>query len=205
MTVLRLQCTIGADTALPRDRFVITPHFNVGPDFGLDDGSADELCEDLATGLSGFFTPSNGREIVVKAYNAEQARGNFPLGEAVRNANIYPSSQVPRELAICLSYYAARNIPRRRGRLYIPWAAIAASGSISPRPSQAQRELVGTLAGIFQNLGGTNVDWVVWSRADSAAHSVTHWWVDDEWDVQRRRGFKGTTRTLGTTSEAGIP
>jgi hypothetical protein len=204
MATYRLQVQWGADSALPRDRFVITPHFrnNGGP---LTDDDVGGLADDLATALSTWATPADGREVIVKAYNAEQPRGNFPLATAVRNANAYPLSSLPREIACCLSYYSGRNVPRSRGRLYIPKAVYSTGSTIRPRPEPGDQTYVAQLAGIFANLGGPDVDWVVWSRADHAAKPVTHWWIDDEWDVQRRRGLRSTTRMLGTTTEAGTP
>jgi hypothetical protein len=40
----------------------------------------------------------------------------------------------------------------------------------------------------------------VWSRIEHAAHSVTNYYVDDEWDIQRRRGGRPTSRVSGTGS-----
>jgi hypothetical protein len=42
------------------------------------------------------------------------------------------------------------------------------------------------------------LDWTVASTVDKVARNVTNYWVDDEWDIQRRRGYRGTTRNLGT-------
>jgi hypothetical protein len=207
MPVLRLQVAVGADTALPRDRFVLTPHFDVGFDIGNLDASPDAqaLCDDLAEALRTFFVPARGREIEVKAYDAQGTKPVYPIGRAIRDQGLYPESPVMREVALCLSFYSSRNTKRQRGRLYVPAAAAFTGSSMPARPSEAHRIYVGTLAPILQNLGGTNVDWVVYSRVDDTARPVTNWFVDDEWDVQRRRGFRSTTRTVGTTSEAGIP
>jgi len=202
MPVWKLQCQFGADSALPRDRFVITPHFN-------DAGSTTDpqgLCDDLADALVGWLTQvtTPAREVLVKAYDAQGTVPVFPQGEAIRNGNVYPESGSPREVALCLSYYNERNLPRRRGRLYVP-APMIATGLSGPRPNAALRDRVALLVPIFTGLGGADVDWCVYSRREDTARPVTHWWVDDEWDVQRRRGLRSTTRTLGTTEEAGIP
>jgi hypothetical protein len=209
MPVLRLQVSMGADTAFPRDRFVITPHFNVGFDLLADvPGGAPDvnaLCNDLAHGLSDRLYPNGQREIEVKGYNAQGPAPHRPLGRAIVAEGQFPESPMLREAALCLSFYAGINTPRRRGRLYFPLATIGGGASIPIRPPAGLRDGMATYANLFQNLGGTNVDWCVYSRRENAAHSVTNWWVDDEWDIQRRRGLRPTTRSTGTTSEAGLP
>jgi hypothetical protein len=70
----------------------------------------------------------------------------------------------------------------------------------SARPTSAVRNRVAELVPILAGLGGLDVDWVVYSRVTDTARKVTNWWVDDAWDIQRRRGLRPTTRTEGTTS-----
>jgi hypothetical protein len=62
------------------------------------------------------------------------------------------------------------------------------------------RDAVGELPDILAGIGGADVDWIVWSRKQKLAHQVTDWFVDDEWDVIRSRGFTPAQRTTGTTS-----
>jgi hypothetical protein len=198
-----MQVSFGADSALPRDRFVITPHFN-------DAGATTDpqgLADDLADGIAGIITqtPIPTREIVVKAYDAQGTKPVYPQGTAVRNANAYPASGIPRELALCLSFYSERNVPRSRGRLYIPLALIIGTSVSGSRPREQDRTALGLFPPVFTGLGGADVDWCVYSRSDNVARPVTHWYVDDEFDIQRRRGLRATTRTLGTTQEAGLP
>lgn len=208
--ILRLAVSFGADSALPRDRFVITPHFrdtNLGPDTGLDDPGAQGLVDDLAAGLATWFgaVGTQTREVTVKAYDAEKLPPSYPLATAVANPNTYPASAVPREVAVCLSFYNERNIPRHRGRLYIPAPLIYGSGISENRPGAAKRDAVASLVPILTGLGGVDVDWGIWSRRDRAFRPATHFYVDDEFDVVRRRGLRSVNRTVGTTSEAGIP
>jgi hypothetical protein len=199
MPVWRLQCSFAADTALPRDRFVITPHFNDGG--VLQD--LDQLCGDLAAALHTWTAGSGTREIKVTAYDAQGTPPVLPQGEAIVNPDLAPVSGVFREAALCLSFYGNVNQPRSRGRVYIPAPLFLAPGaSIPVRPTAPQMAKVGALAPIFENLGGAGVDWSIFSRADNAIRSVKNWWVDNEWDVMRSRGMRGTDRLTGTTSEA---
>jgi len=196
MAILRLQCAFQYDTAFPRDRMVITPHFN---DADLTTSEQD-LCNDLADALV-LWGGATG-EVKVTSYDAQGTPPVYPNGEAVRNTGVVDSTNWPRELSLCLSYYSERNIPRRRGRLYLPIPIVAASGNVGLIPTQQQIDKAMALAPIFADLGGTEVDWVVYSRAANAAYPVSHYWVDNEWDVQRSRGLRATTRAQGTVSEA---
>ena len=200
MAIYRMQCSFAADTALPRDRFVITPHFstpNPWPEM-------QSLVDDLADRLAAFDQAgANGREVNVRAYDAQSPPPNRPLAEATRARDVAPASRTMREIALCLSFYSEFNEPRRRGRLYLPLFWISGGATVGPRPAAEHIARAAMLPEIFQNLGGTDVDWCVFSRRDNEARPVTNWWIDDEFDVQRRRGLRSTTRTTGTTSEAG--
>lgn len=194
MPIYRAQCIFGADSDLPRHRLVITPHFN---DTGLGT-DAQGLADDLAAALETWGGSGTARMIQVKLYDVEQAAPSFPVAEKVRNATGFPLSGSPREIALCLSYFAERNLPRQRGRLYVPFTLVS-GGTPAVRPTLAHRQKVAELVPIFAGLGGVDVDWVVWSRADREARKVTDYWIDDEWDVVRSRGMERTARTTGTT------
>lgn len=190
--IVKLQCAFAADSTFPRDRFIITPHFNITS----PGGDPQALCDDLAPALAAWCNGT--REVKVTAYDSQGTKPVYPSGEAIVNLGQAPASTVPRELAVCLSYFATRNIPRHRGRLYIPLALTSQGGQL--RPSATLRDIVASLVPIFENLGGIDVDWCLWSPTDAAAYKVTNWWVDDEWDTVRSRGLRPTTRTQGTTS-----
>ena len=194
MPVWRLQCAFGADSPQPRDRIVITPHFD---DSGVTT-DPQGLCDDLAAALNTWS--NNSRQVEVTAYDAQGTPPVFPQGTAIVNAGAFPESSCPRELALCLSYFSENNVPRRRGRLYAS-PAVLGMGTQAVRPIQASMEKIGDLAAILQELGGADVDWVVYSRVDDQARPVTDWWVDNEWDVMRSRGLLSTARHTGTTSE----
>lgn len=193
MPIWKLQCSFWQDSVFARDAMIITPHFNDGG-VGSDPGG---LCTDLAAALD-TWTP-NPQQITVKAYDAEGTAPVEPAGEATLNVGSSPASVCPREVSLCLSFFAESNVPRKRGRLYIPVPVLSITPGV--RPTSGHRDSVGALAAIFSDLGGVDVDWCVWSRADQVARPVTNWWVDDEWDTIRSRGLRATTRTVGTTSE----
>lgn len=189
-----MQCTWQCDSLAPRDRIMITPHFN--DTSGSTDAS--QLCQDLAEGLA-LIHPFAG-EIRVTSYDAQGTKPVYPNGEHVINPGLMAVTAGARELAICLSYFSDRNVARRRGRLYIP-AWFLQVATTSQRPPQGIAAMA-ALVDLFTGLGGVDVDWSVFSRVEKGAHAVSDWWYDDEWDVMRSRGLRGTTRTSGQTSES---
>jgi hypothetical protein len=195
----RAQCTwLGIDSALPRDGITIDPCFRAAA--GLS--TPDAFASDLANGLMGWASgPFSVAQLTVKIYDIEGTKPVFPVGTAIVNPGGLSASGNPREVALCLSFFADHNLPRQRGRLYLPCGAVGATGTgLGVRPSLGQRQKAADLVPIFAGLGGADVDWIIWSQAAQLAHKVTNWWVDDEWDTVRKRGLRPTTRTLGTTS-----
>jgi hypothetical protein len=202
-------CSWRTESNLPRDRVVITPHFRVT---ALDEPTdAQSLVDDLADGLKAWHAARGLRELDVRAYDVENPGTRDapvpPLATALRDSGQAPSDGGPRELAICLSYYNTHpGLKRQRGRLYLPWIVVKGSQSTdTPRVPNTPQQTVADLVPIFTGLGGVNVDWVIWSRADQVARPVTNWWVDNEWDVIRKRGLRATGRLTGTTTEAEPP
>jgi len=196
MAVYRFQCSFTRDTTFARDRLMLTPHFDVG---GLGPPDIQALAEDLATGLDAWDAGLGQLDVV--AYDAQGTPPVYPVADATRNVGLAPAATGVREVAVCLSYFSGVNRARRRGRLYIP-ATLGGISTTATRPSPANRQKVADLVPLFTNLGGTNVDWCVYSKVDNVARPVTNWWVDDAWDIQRSRGLAPTTRLEGTTSEA---
>lgn len=191
MAADRYQVIMGADSPLARDVFVNTLYFE---DIGTSD--LDGTAHDLAQIYQDFWFNSP-REIRVKVYDVGVGPSGPPKGEAVINLGTTPASVIPREVAICLSFYAAPSTPRRRGRVYLP---MPGSGlTLGVRPSTTVLEKATTLAGKFAALGGADVSWNVHSQTTGEDNEVTHAWCDDEWDTVRSRGLRPTTRSLVAT------
>ena len=198
MPLIRAQVEVAADSTKPEDKFVLTPWFNQG---GVAEAGGTDwagLANDLATGISNWLVSPASREVRVKLYNMDDpAPPHFPQADVVKNTGLAPASPYPRELAVCLSFYAQRNLPRQRGRLYVPAALINVS-PVAARPTSSHMSRVAALVPVLSGLGGVDIDWVVYSRMDRTRRTVTNWYVDDEWDQQRRRGLVATTRQAGT-------
>lgn len=198
MAIWRLQTSFFFDGGLPRDVMQINPVFNST----TGGTSGESLASDLATALDAKLTTwTVPTKIMVRAYDAQGTKPVYPVAEEIRHTSTIRNATVPREVALCLSFFSTRNVPGRRGRLYIPATLWTPTSSIGARPTSGDRGTVATLAPVFENLGGLDVDWSVYSQRDHNAFKVTDWFIDDEWDTQRRRGLRATTRTVGTTSE----
>jgi hypothetical protein len=197
MSKIRVQVITRRATDLAADHIVNTVHFD---DFNVSvDGTdwqafANDVREVFRTGRGGF--PA-GYGIETKVYNMADAmpRPIKATGAWQQGASSSPD-HVPREVALCLSYYSERNLPRFRGRIFIgPWMFAA------ERPNDSQRTGLMTLATQLGAVGGIDVDWGLWSPTRAAFSKITNVWVDDEWDTIRSRGKKATNRMQATTSE----
>jgi len=197
MPPIKLNTTVWADSTLPRDGMQINPVVNGV--IGLVD--VESLVDDWMTAFKGYSPTAAVNQITVKAYDVSLPKPNYPLYERTDNVGAAAPATGIREPAMCLSFYAGTNTKRRRGRLYLPVNILQASNSYAVRPGTTMIDKVAALVPILTALGGVDIDWSVWSRVDGSARAVTNWWVDNEWDTQRRRGLRGTTRTEGTTTE----
>jgi hypothetical protein len=100
----------------------------------------------------------------------------------------------PHQVACVLSYYGTRNLPRQRGRIYIgPVKRDDQAVSIQSSFSDAILQLG---HGLFDT-GGENVAHIVHSEVSGLDTVVQNYWVDDSWDVVRRRKLgAGGRKTL---------
>jgi hypothetical protein len=101
----------------------------------------------------------------------------------------------PHEVALCLSYYSGRNLPRTRGRIYLgPFQGSIVAVATPNAVTISDLITLGTsIHAAFAALGGS---WAIHSVKDNTFLPITNTWVDNAWDTQRRRGMKATSRTL---------
>lgn len=186
MATYRAQISFQLDSALPRDAVTINPHFEGDNPSALADALKSNLLAAADIGPTFPFT--------IKMYDAKKPPPSFPLA-TVTNGTGFKASNIPRELAMCLSYYCGANRPRYRGRLYIPVFLLGGT-AIGLRPSATQ--ISKTLA--FRTILSSGLPPasgpVLWSPTDQRSSGITSWWVDDEWDIVRSRGLRSTTRQI---------
>jgi len=198
MAKLRVQATRVPSSGQPRDRIVHTFYLDTDR-VGVDPVDYDDLASDTNAIFQqrfGALLPFTGWETSI--YNMGDEEPRQPRAKVFLAKPVAGSAPGPREVALCLSFYAERNLPRQRGRIYCgPFL----TSQLNERPPQTATEAVAGLAVDLGNLGGVNVDWCVYSPTDQLYRKVTHYWVDNEWDSVRSRGLKGDARTTGTVNE----
>lgn len=204
MTIIRAQTAWNMDSALPRDSMVVTTHFErIGVPGGPDiDWAA------IAKSITDVFRvgwTSSTCEMITKLYDLGDTPPRPVKATDVQNAGLHPLSGIPREIAVCLSFYGTRNLPHQRGRIYLPLSPAIGAGSLGPRPSSIFRDKALGLATVanqsLPDVGGIDVKHGIWSPTTQTFKQATDYWVDDEWDTVRRRGLRATTR--GTAHREG--
>lgn len=117
----------------------------------------------------------------------------------------------PSELAVVLSFHSqysglteeaggTRPKSRHRGRLYIgplckeSWDVEATTNRV--KVIDGLKTTIGAAAAAMINAGTAGEPkWAQWSRKNAELQPVVGGWVDDAFDIQRRRGEKSKTRT----------
>lgn len=190
MPLVRMLVQWKKDTDPAKEVFTNTLYFNVSG--SVDQPDYQALCNDLSTIYSTGFTaspPTAGRRVTVKAYNMDDAEPR-PIKAQATKAPLGTAPGTAGQVALCLSYYADRNLPRQRGRIYL--GPMTQAGD---RPTTQQMASLVTFAGLLAGLGGVNVDWSLWSPTTQQHTRINHGWVDDSWDIIRSRKLAPSART----------
>lgn len=203
-------------SGLPEDRYVNT--FNFVEDVGtvIDHAAAavaitnalqefyttDYMASGTAGSLQGNMPAWFDDLAEVRVYNWDDAQPRPPLSSTYAFAGS-ATQALPSEVALCLSYYANRNIVGRRGRIYIgplTTGAVEPSGIVPARPKATLMDLAGRAGAALAAGTGSVLKWCVLSRRLGVAtwSPITDGWVDDSFDTQRRRGEAATTRDTWT-------
>lgn len=173
-----------AESTPARDAVVNTLYFNVSG--SVDEPNYQSLGDDLFA-LWQQQQWATGRFLDLRGYNMSDPE---PRPQKYIKRATAPGDKTlgVRQAAICLSYYADRNLPRQRGRLFLgPWT----TGNINATNLQTQAVI--NLADGLAGIGGLNVDWSLWSPTTQTASRINHAWVDDSWDIIRSRKLPALT------------
>lgn len=134
----------------------------------------------------------------VKVYNNAAAAPNPPVFSTTFAFPTAPAgSPLPTECAIVSSFKSPTvpgvSLARQRGRIYLGPLNTNTSGT-DARPTNA------TLTTVSNAMQALNTDrdprWVVWSATQNDFFPITQGFIDNEYDTQRRRGRRSTTRTV---------
>lgn len=182
---VRMLVNYRAPTDLPKDSITNTLYFQ-WDSFTIVD--VQNAVDDLYA-IYAALTWCTGSRLEIRAYDMDDAEPR-PIIAQKTGQVAGTLNWGNREPAVCLSYYAERNLPRQRGRIYCgPFS----SGNQDARPTNVQTPVL-NLGKALAGLGGENVSWRVHSVKDNDFLHIRNIWVDNSWDVVRKRGLAGTSR-----------
>lgn len=209
MAVYSFTVTFPTDSAIPKDYVTNRFHFSTvgAAPIITDFDNVRDMLKDFYTvappaggnALTTWLDSGLNGPAIVKAYALEDSPPRAPVYESTFAFNPTGTGTLPSEMAIVMSFQAARVSgqvqARRRNRVYLgPWGTSASAGG---RPAAG---LVTQIARCGEQLAeaassSVNWNWVIWSPTNSQDYQVDNGWVDNSWDTQRRRGLSATSRT----------
>lgn len=231
MGILHAQVAFQGLTGLPRDRFENTFCFTTT---GVPTQSEAMAAAGRIAGfyvnprgafagqsVMTFLSPQIAGHASIKLYDDAEPKPR-PILLEVSFAIGTGGSALPSEVALCLSYFSNRNVPRQRGRIYVgPFNKTAVLNGATAGVDPGLLGIMGlggaelitvtpyplNTAALFDNplepTPSGEVIWSVYSRVGtgtSGAHvpralPITAGWIDDEWDLQHRRRVAAVVRT----------
>jgi hypothetical protein len=202
MGIRRAMVLLENVNGLSEDRFVNTFHFASGDD-------PDSIVQALRAfynagnngGLSQFISTNVTRttgKSRIKIYDLDDPKIRPTIrDEPLDILATSSTTNLPNELAACVSFYGGRNLKRQRGRVYVGPLTVSALEQVSaPAPDEL---VAGGFASFLVSAATALMDdpattWGVYSRMDNVLRPVSGGWVDRAFDIQRRRGVKTASR-----------
>jgi len=203
---LMSQVIIPRDTGLLEDRSMNTFSWYWDDLGGLADYAAvgQALITRLGNfygGLDEYMSAKNANPVTIKVYDRADPAPRVPRFTGDLPTLTYSASSLPSECAAVISFEATPisggNQARRRGRVFIgPLSSTTAdaAGTDVYLSAAFQAELR-LRASNLRGANGSGLLWYVYSDKDGLNRPVERGWVDNAFDIQRRRGPKATART----------
>lgn len=186
-----IQVALHSSTGLPENDCVNVLHYEINaPD------TVEGTCDDIAAAYV-LLNPILGDVVgaTIKVYTP----GANPGGPDFQKdyATVTGEQNGVREVACCLSYATVddpdASTARRRGRIYV--GPLDSSTMQSQRPDSGMRDFVLDFGEALASAGSaSNTTWLMYSQTDAVYVKIESIYVDDAWDVQRRRGLAPTMR-----------
>jgi hypothetical protein len=199
-TTYAFQVSMPVTDTLPRNRISNTIHLQhvVG---SLLDTDLQDMCDDIV-GMYQTRYHNTTKEVVCKAYDVD-AVPNYPRAERTVNVSVPWTQNTPREIALCLSFAANhRGNKSERGRVYLNPAIDTTLAGLALRPTTVQMQwaldFYSAANASFPDLGGVDWQFGVWSKRYQRFTQSEQAWCNDDWDVQRKRGLRESTRLQAT-------
>lgn len=183
-------------TDAPRDYCTNTLHYNTGG--SLTTATAQALADAIKTvwfANSGTWTRygTNGGKVIVYDQAAAKPRPELAVS-LYTPAGWATSVSLPRQVSLCLSFFCQRNLKRLRGRIYLPVNPNWNAGERPNNLTMTNALAVGTQLKTVTTALVPRWDQTVRSEVLDDSNVVDNWWVNDVWDIQRRRAPKESTR-----------
>ena len=194
-------------TGIPEDVAVNTWSFRVNDDTGSDLAEVGAFIQTFYTGVRPLLSPVLDTEQVrVKMYRRSDPEPRSPIVDVTDSVGaISGGAQMPEEVAICFSFRGVLESgeppARRRGRIYIGPLNTGTLDIDDPQNrSRVDLSAATVIHESYENAWAElttagNVH-EVWSRADGEGFPVVQAWVDNAFDIQRRRGPAPTAREV---------
>lgn len=204
MAIYRVQLNWNPTSLNPLDAAVNTLHFDITGVFATEMPIIQTTLRNAFELFEGFYanTVISGVLNTFKVYALDDPEPRSSKFAGTMGAGFIPTggNPLPSEVAVCLSFQAAQvsGTPqaRRRGRIYL--GPLGASGlDTNGRPTSACRSAASAVGAsiLADSVSNGGWSWVVWSPTTGTSSIVTNGWVDNAFDIQRRRGVAPTLRT----------
>lgn len=214
MGVIKVQHALQSASGLPTDRYINSFYFaqaelTTPEDLSSMTSAIQSFYTGVPTGQSSalkslFSVRAGGAFATMKFYDMDQPMPRAPIHENSYDFNLGTNGKgLPSEVAICLSYEAPQISGqiqrRRRGRIYLGPLNDTCMNVASPtepaRPTPGARQLILDAARDLWALAqGQGWNWNVHSTVGGSSATISRFWVDDAFDIQRRRGEAPTSR-----------
>jgi hypothetical protein len=214
MANVRAMVILPNTTGLAEDQFINTWHFTT--DVWTPDSQAQvqQIVRDFynvvsapSTGTVASFLSAHvdraANKAQVRLYNLADPLPREPVTFTWQVGGTAGSDGLPNEVAVCLSMYADRNLPRQRGRLFLgPFKSTGMQiGTGDMVPSNALVDAITHSADeiLDKQAAGPAPQtpiWCVRSDMDNVLRPVTAGWVDRAFDTIRKRGKKAASRAV---------
>lgn len=195
MALYRCLVTLNMTSGLNEDAATNTFYFDADDDGVLND--IHVFVKDFyASQMERFSNLIDRANCTTEWYRMSDPTPRSPVATFTMTGLPTSTSAGPPEVALVLSYQGEKisGLPqaRRRGRVYLgPLAAMTdsrpPSGLINFAENAGQALLDASNA-------ATDWTWAQYSPTNGSGINVTNGWVDNEYDIQRRRGRKATAR-----------
>lgn len=218
--LLRASVTIGLDSNLPEDSIVNTFYFDQDDNGVLPspEESYDTVFNKLAAFYGGFddlLFPVTVGTATVRIYDMRDPEPRLLRFQDTFEPGNNGTSPLPNQVAVCLSFaaepVAGVNPQRRRGRVFLGPCGVNASSTVDSNStvSAAVRTAIANAASALAtptDVPGdpvSSLSWAIYSpttdaegaNIDDSMHDVQSGWIDNRFDIQRRRAIAPTART----------